>query len=79
MAQDSTQPISTEPFVEWKRGVDDLMSANYGITTIDAGIDDARLHQHWVEKQSPKEFVTWFAEKYDLTPLSEWGWYAPTS
>jgi len=77
MAQVGNQPTSTESFVEWVRDVDRMMSADYGITIIDAGIDDARLHQHWAEKQSPKEFVTWFAEKYDLTPTSELGWYAP--
>lgn len=73
------QPITSEPFFEWKRGVDRTMLVDYGIDTIDAGIDDDRLHQHWTEEQSPRDFVEWFAIKYGLTPISEWGWYSPKS
>lgn len=77
MKQRNHQSVSANSFMEWKRDVDGAMSADYGITIIDAGIDDARLRQHWTDEQSPTDFVAWFATKYDLTPLSEWGWYSP--
>jgi hypothetical protein len=73
------QSTSNGHFAEWKRDVDLLMLADYRINSIDAGIDDDRLRQHWKEEQSPKGFVEWFAIKYGLTPISEWGWYSPKS
>lgn len=66
---------SIEPFENWKRDIDAVMSDGYGINTAEAGIDDDRLRQHWTQKQSPEAFVEWFAAKYDLTPISDWGWY----
>ena len=54
MNEHDDQPLSGEPFTEWKRDVDRAMLADYGINIIDAGIDDDRLRQHWMEEQSPK-------------------------
>ncbi len=64
-------------FEGWKREVDRLMLAEYAIDTVDAGIENDRLRGHWTDLPLPNEFVTWFAEKYDLTPLKSWGWYIP--
>jgi hypothetical protein len=79
MNESDDQPLSSEPFTDWKSDVDRAMLADYGINTVDAGIDDDRLRQHWMEERSPKDFVEWFATKYDLTPTSDWGWYPPKS
>jgi hypothetical protein len=75
MGAQMTEAANVEPFVEWKGEVDSLMLKNYAINTIDAGIDDDRLRSHWSSHDTPSQFVEWYAEKYDLTPLSEWGWH----
>jgi hypothetical protein len=61
-------------FSEWRRGVDEKLVLEYGITIEDAGIDDEYLIPHWQMKQSPYEFVEWFGIKYDLTSRSEIEW-----
>ena len=57
----------------WRREVDDLMKRGYGIDTADAGLSGEDVLRYWHGGQSPETFVGWFAEKYDLTPRSEWG------
>ena len=79
MTYANDQSSSGISFIEWKRIVDRIMRTDYGIDTMAAGIDDDRLYQHWNEEQPPQDFVQWFAAKYDLTAVSEWGWYAPKS
>ena len=60
-------------FAEWRAVVDRRFEDIYLITIDDAGIDDERLSSHWQMKQSPYEFVEWFANKYDLDPKSAIG------
>ena len=55
-------------FAEWRSAVDQRLEDVYVITIDDAGIDDDQLSSHWEMKQSPYEFVEWFAHKYDLDP-----------
>ena len=50
----------------WKRHVDALMKRDYAIDTADAGIDDEELGRHFADGGTPEDFVSWFAEKYDL-------------
>jgi hypothetical protein len=61
-------------FGEWRRSVDQIMLAEYCIHSADAGLSEGQLRQFWADDEDPREFVEWFAEKYDLTHRSEWGW-----
>ena len=58
---------------EWRSAVNRRLEDVYLITIDDAGIEDDRLSSHWEMKQSPYEFVEWFANKYDLDPTSAIG------
>lgn len=60
-------------FAEWCAVVDRRLEGIYLVNIDDAGIDDERLSSHWQLKQSPYEFVEWFANKYDLDPKSAIG------
>jgi hypothetical protein len=60
-------------FAEWRSAVNRRLEEVYVTTIDDAGIDDDRLSSHWEMKQSPYEFVEWFANKYDLDPKSAFG------
>ena len=60
-------------FAEWRSAVNQRLEDVYVITIDDAGIDDDRLSSHCEMKQSPYEFVEWFANKYDLDPKSAFG------
>jgi hypothetical protein len=64
-------------FEDWKSEVDRLMKSDYSIDCDLAGIDDGRLRSHWLDNQPLADFVIWFAEKYDLSPVKVWGWYRP--
>jgi hypothetical protein len=55
-------------FPKWRSTVNRRLKEIYLITIDDAGIDDERLVSHWQMKQSPYEFVEWYAIKYDLDP-----------
>lgn len=50
----------------WKRRVDALMKRDYAIDTHDAGISDEELARYFADGDTPEEFASWFAEKYDL-------------
>ncbi len=51
---------------EWKRHVDALMKRDYAIDTDDAGLSDEEIARHFADGDTPEDFVSWFAEKYDL-------------
>jgi hypothetical protein len=55
-------------FRKWRNAVDRRLKDTYLVTINDAGIDDELLASHWQTKESPYEFVEWFAIKYDLDP-----------
>ena len=57
----------------WRGAVNLRLRSVYLITIEDAGIDDEVLKSHWEMKQSPYDFVDWFAIKYDLEPKSAVG------
>ena len=57
---------SPDAITTWKRRVNALMKRDYAIDTDDAGIDDEELARHFADGSSPEDFVSWFAEKYDL-------------
>lgn len=63
-----------EPFEMWKREIDNVMVRKFSINTTDAGLDENELQDYWKEQLSPDAFVTWFGEKYDLIPVSDWNW-----
>jgi hypothetical protein len=56
-------------FEDWKREVDLRMRATYAIDTGDAGFDEDELRGYNLSRPSPEDFVSWIAEKYDLTPI----------
>lgn len=55
-------------FRKWRSAVGRRLEDIYLITINDAGIDEEMLSSHWKMKQSPYEFVEWYAIKYDLDP-----------
>lgn len=50
----------------WKRIVDALMKRDYAIDTDDAGLGGEDIARFFADGDTPEEFVSWFAEKYDL-------------
>lgn len=57
-------------FQEWRDAADRRLKDIYLIDFNDAGVDDGYLISHWEDKQSPWDFVEWYAIKYDLDPKS---------
>lgn len=59
---------------KWLAEVDRLMKCDWFIDTDDAGLDDEQVVRYWNYGDTPAEFVTWFAEKYDLYDFRRpWG------
>lgn len=58
--------MSDLPYERWVEAVDLIMKQDWCIDTADAGLDSADLSRCWREGEDPAEFVSWFAEKYDL-------------
>jgi hypothetical protein len=54
-------------FEMWVCTVDRLMRRDWCIDTADAGLSRDELMQVWRDGEAPVAFVSWFAEKYDLT------------
>lgn len=69
-----TEPkfVAAPDFETWKAEVDRIMSKDFAIDTIDAGIGEEQLLDYWQWQPSAAAFVGWFAEKYDLDPISIW-------
>lgn len=53
-------------FDRWKASVDRIMEKRFAIDTINAGIDDLRLREHFESHQPAADFVEWYGNKYDL-------------
>ena len=66
---------SSKSFAGWLRQADSDLKARYCIDFHDAGLDERELRKYATNFPQPAEFVSWFAEKYDLTPLSDWNQY----
>lgn len=60
-------------FAKWREAVNARLRNVYMITIEDAGIDEQDLKSHWATKESPYNYVEWFALKYDLDPRSAVG------
>ena len=60
-------------FASWREAVNHRLQNTYMITIEDAGIEDADLTSHWETKESPYDYVEWFALKYDLEPITSFG------
>lgn len=58
-------------FLKYMNDIDALLWVDYGITITDAGIELDEIAGAQEDQWTPKEWVEWFAEKYDLTPRSE--------
>jgi hypothetical protein len=50
------------------------MLDRYAINLDDSGLDDSYIDGHWRDGESPKEFVSWFGTKFDLTERREF-WF----
>jgi hypothetical protein len=61
------------PFDVWRRRIDRLLLAGYVIDFNQAGDDEEQLRGYWQSFPDPEEFVEWYATKYDLIHISEWG------
>lgn len=59
-----------KPFQDWRDAVDRRLHQIYCITIEDAGLDEVYLMDHWRSNQAPSDFVEWYANKYDLDPIS---------
>jgi hypothetical protein len=60
-------------FASWREAVNKRLHNVYMITIEDAGIEEADLTSHWKTKESPYDYVEWFALKYDLDPITSFG------
>jgi hypothetical protein len=60
-------------FAKWCEAVNHRLKNVYMITIEDAGIDEADLTSHWETKESPYDYVEWFARKYDLDAKPAFG------
>ena len=54
---------------EWAGEVDTLCRHYLGCSWQDLSGDEPPLHRSWGAGDTPLEFVVWWTEKYDLTPL----------
>lgn len=61
-------------FADWRAEADHQMKAQFGIDLLDTGLSAADLQQAFEQDFSPSTFVEWTGEKFDLTPVREWGW-----
>lgn len=69
-----TQRQVPDECAKWVAEVDRLMKRDWYIDTDDAGLDDAQVITYWKFGDTPKEFVAWHAEKYDLYDFRHpWG------
>jgi hypothetical protein len=68
------KPFDANNFEKWKREIDRIMVRNFAINTADAGLDKNELQGYRKQQLSADVFVSWFGEKYDLTPISDWNW-----
>jgi hypothetical protein len=55
---------------DWRDAVDKRLHQIYCITIEDAGFDEKYLIGHWQSNEAPFDFVEWFANKYDLDPVT---------
>lgn len=53
-------------FEDWIERANKLLVDLCGITFSDVGAEESDLRRHWSDGDSPEEFVSWYAEKYDL-------------
>ena len=60
--------VADEGYLSWRVAVDRHLDATYCITIEDAGLDEDRLLRHYRTNESPRNFVEWFGDKYDLSP-----------
>ena len=58
------------PYGDWRSAVDTRLKTSYCITIEDAGFSEEYLIRHWQSNATAFEFVEWFSDKYDLTPLT---------
>ena len=50
----------------WIAEVDRMFLRDWYISAADAGLSKAELKRYWADGSSPRDFVAWFSEKYDL-------------
>jgi hypothetical protein len=59
---------------KWLEEVDRLLKQRYYIDHIDAGWDDEMVRKFFEYEDTPKAFVTWFADKCQLNSAQDlWG------
>jgi hypothetical protein len=61
-----------DDFKRWVHAVDSLLMRSYCITIEDAGLSLEDLRRHYSQEPDAREFVRWFARKFDLTGRREW-------
>lgn len=58
-------------FKEWIQASENLLMQDYCLTLADAGFDQSDLEQSWSGGETPTEYVTRMALKFDLTSKTE--------
>lgn len=53
----------------WAQEADRLLMRDWCIDMTDAGLSDDEIRSQWETGWTPREFVDWFADKYDLIRL----------
>lgn len=66
--------MDTPRFRRYRFAVSERMKQVYGIDLCDAGIDDQPVLKAYQDGWTADDFVSWFGEKYDLTPVAEWSY-----
>lgn len=67
--------IASPSAEQWIHSANAELQRQFGITFVDAGLTEEQLRDYSSTFASPRGFVEWFGEKYDLTPLRELdGW-----
>jgi hypothetical protein len=59
-----------QSYLDWRDAVNKRLYHAYCITIEDVGFGEKYLVDHWQSNEAPFEFVEWYANKYDLDPIS---------
>lgn len=58
-------------FEEWVQASENLLKRNYCLTLADAGFEQSGLESAWRNGETPAEYISRMALKFDLTSKAE--------
>lgn len=60
-------------FKEWIKASESLLKRHYCLTLVDAGFETSDLERAWNDGETPAEYVSRMAMKFDLTSKADLG------